>query len=99
MKIVGFSSAVWFTNLKNIRKPFKLTKKYNPKDNPKYDNFSAIEVKKTEDIPADYYETMGAPISILRKHCPDQFEIIGFLNCPKIDNKTIYKRIFIRRKK
>jgi hypothetical protein len=29
-------------------------KKYNSEDNPKYDNFDAINVDKVSDIPFDY---------------------------------------------
>ena len=44
---------------------------------PKYDNYDAIEVSKTADIPCDYDGAMGVPITFLDKYCPDQFEIIG----------------------
>ena len=54
-------------------------KKYydNPEEYPKYDNYDAINVDKTSDIPIDYYGVMGVPITYLGKHNPDQFEIIG----------------------
>ena len=58
-----------------------LYKKYydNPEEYPKYDNYDAINVDKTSDIPIDYYGVMGVPITYLGKHNPDQFEIIGLL--------------------
>lgn len=43
---------------------------------PKYDNYDAIEVSKTKNIPMDYDGVMGVPITYLDKHNPDQFEII-----------------------
>jgi hypothetical protein len=54
-----------------------LYKKYTPEEYPKYDNYDAIEVSKTSDIPMDYDGVMGVPISFLDKHNPDQFEIVG----------------------
>ena len=69
----------WFTNMKSdLDKPFlELTQKYNPDIYPQYDNYNAIEVSKTKDIPMDYDGVMGVPITFLDKHCPEQFEILG----------------------
>ncbi len=78
----GFVPAMcWFTNLdldKN-HELLPLTKNYkgNEQKYPKYDNYDAIEVSKITDIPKDYYEMMGVPITFLAKYNPDQFEIIG----------------------
>ena len=57
----------WFTNLEIKKKPDVpiLVKKYNPKDYPQYDNYSAINVNKVTDIPYDYQGTIGVPITIL----------------------------------
>ena len=52
-----------------------LYKKYTPEEYPKYDNYNAINVDKTADIPCDYFENMGVPITYLDKHNPEQFEI------------------------
>jgi len=43
----------------------------------KYDNYDAIEVGYTSDIPSDYDGIMGVPITFLDKHNPDQFDILG----------------------
>ena len=43
-----------------------------------YDNYYAIEVSETNNIPKDYEGVMGVPITFLNKIQPqDQFEIIG----------------------
>ncbi|MBO5905253.1 MAG: hypothetical protein J6Q84_02405, partial [Kiritimatiellae bacterium] len=42
----------------------------------KYDNYDAIEVSKTVDIPEDYDGVMGVPITFMDKYCPEQFEIV-----------------------
>ena len=72
----------WFTNLDtNCRhNQLALSQKYNPKQFPKYDNYNAIDVKKTVDIPDDYNGVMGVPITFLDKYCPDQFDIIMLAN-------------------
>ena len=44
---------------------------------PKYDNYAAIEVGKVLQIPLDYTDIMGVPITFLDKYSPDQFEILG----------------------
>ena len=52
-----------------------LYKTYNPREFPKYDNYDAIEVSKTADIPMDYTGVMGVPVTFLDKYNPEQFEI------------------------
>lgn len=65
--IKKFGNIGWFTNLEITKKPNIpiLIKKYNPKDYPQYDNYSAINVNKVKDIPYDYQGVMGVPITIL----------------------------------
>ena len=106
----------WFTNIEDAKRNLSLDlyKKYNPKDYPKYDNYNAINVNKTSDIPMGYDGVMGVPISFLDKYCPTQFEIVGLTSSSRectygqvignattramIGGKKIYARILIRRK-
>lgn len=77
----SLGNACWFTNL-DIAKRHEdiiLYQKYNEKDYPLYDNYSAINVDKVAEIPTDYKGTIGVPITFLEKHNPEQFEIIGLL--------------------
>ena len=71
----------WFTNLDIAKRheDLMLGKKYykNPELFPKYDNYDAIEVSKTAEIPQDYFEVMGVPLTFMDKHNPEQFEILG----------------------
>lgn len=69
----------WFTNLdhKKRHEELILFKTYNPEDYPKYDNYDAINVDKTADIPCDYDGVMGVPITFLDKYNPKQFEIVS----------------------
>ena len=77
--LVKFRNCHWFTNLdhKKRHEELDLVCRYSPEDYPTYDNYDAIEVGKTADIPCDYEGTMGVPITFLDKYNPEQFEIIG----------------------
>ena len=69
----------WFTNLDIEKRHENMTlfRNYTPEAYPTYDNFDAIEVSKTADIPCDFYGVMGVPITFMSQHNPQQFEIIG----------------------
>ena len=77
--MIRVSGVVWFTNLdfKKRHEELPLYKKYTPEEYPKYDNYDAIEVSKTREIPEDYDGVMGVPITFLDKYCPEQFEIVN----------------------
>lgn len=69
----------WFTNLdiEKRHEDMTLFREYSPDVYPKYDNYDAIEVSKTADIPCDYYGIMGVPITFMDKYSPEQFEVVG----------------------
>lgn len=77
--MIRVSGVVWLTNMKITKRQEDLIlyKKYTSKEYPKYDNYDAIEVSKTKDIPLDYEGVMGVPITFLDKYNPEQFEIVG----------------------
>ena len=107
--------SIWYTNIETPKRfwDIPLYKKYSPEENPHYDNYDAIEVSKTAEIPEDYFGVMGVPITFLDKYNPNQFEILGctysYGDCgchkdgtswgAKINGKDIYKRLFIRRRR
>lgn len=70
----------WYTNLdlKQRHEEMILVKRYDPKTYPHFDNYDAINVDKTADIPCDYDGIMGVPITFLDRYSPDQFEIVGY---------------------
>ena len=75
--MIRVSGVHWFTNL-DISKRHEdliLYKKYSHQHYPTYDNYDAINVDKTKDIPIDYDGLIGVPITFLDKYNPDQFEI------------------------
>ena len=77
--MIRVSGVVWFTNLEISKRHEELIlyKTYNTEEYPNYDNFDAINVDKTKEIPMDYAGAMGVPITFLDKYNPEQFEIIG----------------------
>ena len=104
------ASSYWFTNIPHDRREkdfLRLTKKYTAKDYPTYDNYPAIEVGKTANIPADYDGEMGVPRSFIEKHNPKQFEIVGKMRFPRpgwdrvpdllLRNKLVADRLLIKR--
>ena len=70
----------WFTNLDYAMRHEKLIlwKQYTPEEYPKYDNYDAINVDKTSDIPVDYEGVIGVPITFFDKYNPAQFDIVAF---------------------
>ena len=81
-KYIGVGGTCWFTNCDIPKRHEKLVlwKNYTPEEYPKYDNYDAINVDKTANIPCDYDGVMGVPISFLDKFNPDQFEIVELGN-------------------
>ena len=78
-KYIRVNGVRWFTNVdyKQHHEDLILYKHYLADEYPKYDNYDAINVDKVADIPMDYSEIMGVPITFLDKYSPDQFEIVG----------------------
>ena len=113
-KLVKFRNCCWYTNLDHAKRHERLVlwKNYSPEEYPKFDNFDAINVNKIAEIPVDYNDIMGVPITYLDKHNPSEYDIVGCTYSygipnewdkntnmnPIIDGKTIYKRILIRKK-
>lgn len=119
--ILNVSGVCWFTNLDHSRRhedietSFWYSKKESlyPELYPKYDNFDAINIDKVNEIPMDYTDMMGVPITFLDKYNPNQFEIIGIsgdlakpiiidgkrnLGRFYISSKRMYDRIVVKRK-
>lgn len=108
----SIGNAMWLTNLKvsvDRSKKLVLTHKFKKENYPKYDNFNAIHVSKVSEIPIDYFGIMGVPLTYLKYHNEEMFEIVGEANHgsdneydlfkPLIKGKATFKRILIRRRK
>ena len=76
----------WFTNLEIPKRTEKFDTRIefeygNAKGwYQKFDNYDAINVNETKQIPMDYDGLMGVPITFLDKYNPEQFEIVGLFN-------------------
>ena len=78
-KYIRVKGVRWFTNLDYTERheDLLLYKTYSPEEYPTYDNYDAINVDVTKEIPMDYRGVMGVPITYIDKYNPDQFEILG----------------------
>lgn len=78
-RIVSSNNTCWFTNLDIAKRHEELIlyKTYNKEEYPKYENYDAININATKDIPIDYKGGMGVPITFMNKYNPNQFEIIA----------------------
>ena len=84
-KFIRVKGIRWFTNLDypQRRETLILYRNYTEDEYPTYDNYNAINVNKTAEIPCDYDGAMGVPITFLDKYNPEQFEIVGASNLPE----------------
>jgi len=107
-RIVSPNNCLWLTNLDHSQRheDIDLTKSFigNEDQYLRYDNYDAINVNKTKDIPYDYNGVMGVPITFLHKFNPDQFELIKFRKGDdekdlSINGKCPYFRILIRNRR
>ena len=107
-RIISPNNCLWLTNLDTFKRheDIVLTKKYygNEIEYPYFDNYDAINVNKTQDIPMDFAGVMGVPITFLHKYNPEQFELIKFRkgNDEKdlsINGKCPYFRILIKNRR
>lgn len=78
-KFIRVKGVRWWTNLdyRQRHEGLILVKKYKPEDYQKYDNYDAIDISFTKDIPCDFVGYMGVPITFMDKFSPDQFTIEG----------------------
>jgi len=104
-KYIRVKGVRWFTNLDYEERHDELVlyKKYSSEQYPKYDNYDAINVDKTADIPMNYNGAIGVPITFLDKYNPEQFEILKFRKGDDdkdliVNGKFPYFRIIIKKK-
>jgi hypothetical protein len=109
-EIQKFGNILWHTNLDHNKRHEKFISykdwEKNAEEFEKYDNYDAIEVSKTSDIPKNYNGIMGVPITFLEKYNPEQFEILATnafndkeyygLKALYVNDKKKYTRILIK---
>lgn len=93
--MIRVPSITWFTNLEIPKRneEMVLFRKYNPSDYPMYENYDAIDVGTTADIPEDWDGMMGVPDTFLHQYNPNQFEIIG-LGCGNLGKEIGIRKNF-----
>ena len=93
----------------DIDRPYKkivLTQKYTQSRYPKYENYDAIYVEDTSQIPNNYKGLISVPLSFLNHYNPQQFEILKLAvsknnHSRKLDEKwqaRLIIRLRLRRK-
>lgn len=98
-------SSIWFTNLERPEHEITFNTCVTFEEGNSqgwyetYDGINAINVNKTNQIPMDYDGVMGVPITFIEKFNPKQFTLLEIVNVPKINGKSIYTRLLIRKRK
>ena len=108
-KFIRVPGIRWYTNLSHTKRQEEiiLYKEFDEDFYPKYDNYNAINIDKTKEIPMNYKGIMGVPITFMDKYNPNQFEILGQMATTKITKDNFgypylkgskkYARILIKR--
>ena len=78
-RYVNLANIRWLTTLEHGLQPdfIPLRMKYSPDDYRMFDNYAAMNVDRTCDIPGDYGGVMGVPITFLSLWNRDQFDLLG----------------------
>ena len=107
-RYIAVSGVRWFTSMRDDYPPkLVLSRKYVEGEYKKFDNFDAINIDKTKDIPVDYDGLMGVPVTFLDKWNYDQFEVIGFgmngsggddMFAPIVEGDYKFRRLLIKKK-
>lgn len=101
-KYARFGNTCWFTNMDVKHRHDGLWHKNGKFDNTQahcyyegneehyahYEDFDAINVESTDEIPIDYDGVMGVPISWFYKYNPDEFEILE-MHEPCVNIETV----------
>lgn len=105
-KYINMGNILWITNLELEAdlNPVIPNVKFADKSYERYVNKDAINIDNIADIPMDYEGLMGVPISYMRRHNAELFDIIDFrkgddgrdLRTPT--NDSLYTRVLIKRK-
>lgn len=91
----------WYTTLVrsvDMRRR-QLTKNYTPEDYPTYDNVpDIIECTNKSNIPVDYPDKIGVPITFFYYYPELDYEILEYRGDLKLNGKNVFARLIIRRK-
>lgn len=106
---ISFGNIVWYTNIEQSNKrKLELRKTYKEGEYKFFDGYNVLNVDRVEDIPKDFMGVMGVPITYLKIHDPEKFNILGIANDVShmyyemrtvVGGKSKYRRVIIGRKK
>lgn len=93
-----------FSKPETLDSYYELSEDERNKKYPKYDNYDAINIDKSNTIPGDYFGEIGVPISFMYYLDPTVWEVVKFRkgNDDKdlcVNGKCPYFRVIIKRKK
>ena len=80
----------WYSSFRTEKNPIEIRGCYDENIHKRYLNYDAIYIKKSEDIPDEYYGVMGVPFVFLEKVNRNQFDIIGMLSDNYGDNVYVF---------
>jgi hypothetical protein len=91
-KYIRVKGVRWFTNMDYAERHENLIlyKKYTNIEYPNLDNYHAININKTADIPEDYMDVMAVPITFMDKWSPEQFTIVGRADANIANEGNVY---------
>lgn len=101
---VNFSGIKWISNIDfESRYTIKhVGVKYDESKYAKFDNCDAINVRRVEEVPDDYYGVMGVPITFLVYCNPKKFKILGMRKGDdgkdlRVNGKPTFSKYLIQR--
>lgn len=76
--MIRVSGVTWFTNMEIAKRQetLDLVYRYTEEEYPHYEDYDAIDVSDTFNVPFDYEGKIGVPITFLYYFNPNQFEIV-----------------------
>ena len=94
------STSLWLQNIRKIQNPqMNLEKTYSPDLYPRFDNYDAINVNRTKDIPKDYEGMMGIPLTSVNILNTDEFEILYKVKDGFVNGENVFTRLMVKRKR
>ena len=76
-----FGNICWITSMRDDYPPQLVLKKdYRLEDYKRFNERpDIINIDRISDIPSDYYDVMGVPVTFIEKWNPGQFDIVGMV--------------------
>ena len=85
-KVISYKGEIsaqgeWFSNISDYcPPPLVLKKDYRLDDYKRFDERpDIINIDRISDIPSDYYDLMGVPVTFIEMWNPGQFDIVGMV--------------------